>query len=215
MKTLIVLIFLAAAFPLRAQNDPYVSKMKETMQAMGQCQTVDDYQKVANTFETIALAEKNKWLPYYYCALIYGIMSMQAADGEVKDLYAARAEQAIDSGLAVRPDESELYVLRAFTCYARIQVNPMERGMQYMTLAEQALTKATELNSDNPRIYYLRGQTVYNMPAEFGGGSQAALPLLQLAKEKYDKEVPGDELVPRWGKDDVIRLLEQISAPKE
>jgi hypothetical protein len=215
MKTLIVTIFLTAAVPCLADSDLYVSKMKETMQAMDQCQTVEDFQKVANTFEIIAQAEKDKWLPFYYCALTYGLMSMEATEGEAKDLYATKAQASINSGLEIKPDESELYVLQAFTCYAMIQVNPMERGMQYMVLANEALAKAEELNSDNPRIYYLRAQTAYNMPVEFGGGSQAALPFLKQAKEKYDKAILSDELVPRWGKEDVDQLLEQISNQEE
>lgn len=215
MKTLIVTILLTASVTCLAGNDTYVSKMLETLQAMDQCLTVEDYQKVANTFEIIAEAEKDKWLPYYYCALTYGLMSMQADDGEIKDLYAGKAQAAINSGLEIQPEESELYVLQAFTCYAMIQVNPMERGMQYMGLADQALAKAEELNSDNPRIYFLRGQTAYHMPPEYGGGSQAALPLLKQAKEKYDKMIFSDELSPNWGEEEINRLLEQITAGEE
>jgi hypothetical protein len=215
MKTLIFAFFLTSAATCLAGDDLYVSKMKETLQAMDQCQTVENYQKVANTFEVIALAEKDKWLPYYYCALTYGLMSMLATDAEIKDLYANKALASINSGLEIKPDESELYVLQAFTCYLMIQVNPMERGMQYMGLANEALAKAEGLNSDNPRIYYLRGQSLYNMPEEFGGGGQAALPILKQAKEKYDKETVSDELYPHWGKEDVDRLLEEISAGGE
>jgi hypothetical protein len=212
MKTLIVTIFsLAAVMQCMAGNDLYVSKMKETLQAMDKCQTLEDFQKVANTFEIIAQAEKDKWLPYYYSALTYGIMSMQATDPALKDKYGFNAQDEIKRGLEIKPDESELYVLQAFTCYALIQVNPMERGMEYMTLANQALAKAEELNNDNPRIYYLRGQAIYNMPVEYGGGSQAALPILKQAKEKYDKANTSDELFPRWGKEDIDSLLEQIA----
>jgi hypothetical protein len=71
MKTLIFAFFLTSTATCLAGDDLYVSKMKETLQAMDQCQTVENYQKVANTFEVIALAEKDKWLPYYYCALTY------------------------------------------------------------------------------------------------------------------------------------------------
>ena len=142
-------------------------------------------------------------------------MSMQEPDGELKDLYAEKAETAITSGLEIKPDESELYVLKAFTYYAMIQVDPMARGMEYMGLAEGALAKAEELNPDNPRIYFLRGQTAYNMPVEFGGGAQAALPMLKQAKEQYDNEVIADDIQPRWGKEEINRMLEQIKAGEE
>ena len=216
MKTLIVYcLFLLSPDTGLVNNDMYVLKMKQTLQSMDQCSTLEEYQKVANTFETIAMAEKDKWLPYYYCALSYGLMSMQATEGEIKDLYGEKAQSTINSALKISSDESELYVLKAFIYYIMIQVDPMARGMEYIGAANQALATAEELNSENPRIYYLRGQSVYNMPPEFGGGSQAALPILRQAKEKYDRTNVSDELYPQWGKEEINQLLEQISAGEE
>jgi len=215
MKTLIVSILLLSTAALTAVNAQYVSKMNETLESMDQCQTLEDYQKVANTFEIIAAAEQDKWLPHYYCSLIYGMMSMQATDSDQKDLYADKSQSAIKSGLAISPDESEFYVLKAFAYYASIQVDPMTRGMEYMGLADGALAKAEELNPDNPRIYFLRGQAAYNMPVEFGGGAQAALPILKTAKEKYDNEDIKDELQPKWGREDINQMLEQIATGEE
>jgi len=215
MKTLIVTILMAVVCQISSASDPYIEKMKETLQQMDRCRTLEEYQETANTFEVIAMAENDKWHPYYYCALIYGLMSMQAGEAVIKDRYAEKAEAAIDTAIGINPDESELYVLKAFVYYAMIQADPMSRGMQYMGMAEQALAKAEQLNSDNPRIWFLRGQTVYHMPAEYGGGSQAALPILEKAKEKYDNEANKDELDPNWGQDEIERLLEEIAAAEE
>ncbi len=215
MKTLIVSILLTGSVALTTASAQYVAKMKETMQLMDLCQTLEEYQEAANTFEVIGMAEKDKWQPFYYSALIYGIMSMQATDYEQKDLYAEKAESAIGSGLEISPDESEFFVLKAFTYYAMIQVDPMTRGMEYMGLADAALAKAEALNPDNPRVYYLRAQAAFNMPVEFGGGPQAALPILKKAKEKYDNEDLTDELHPHWGNEDINQMLEQIAAGEE
>jgi len=215
MRTLIVSILLLGSVALATISAQYVSKMTETLLAMDQCQTIDDYQKIANTFEIIAAAENDKWLPFYYCAFNYALMSMQEADSDLKDLYAEKAQSAITSGLEIQPDESELYVLQAFVYYAMIQVDPMARGMEYVGLADGALSKAQELNPDNPRIYFLQGQTAFHMPAEFGGGAQAALPILKIAKEKYDNEANTDELHPKWGKEEISQMLEQIATGEE
>ena len=215
MKTLIACLFFTSSIAGFGNNEMYVTKMKETLQLMGQSLTLEEYQKAANTFEIIGLAEKDKWQPFYYCAFSYGLMSMQAADNELKDLYSEKALSAINKGLEIKMDESEFYVLKAFVYYAIIQVDPMVRGMEYIGLANQALEKAEELNSHNPRIYFLRGQTVYHMPPEFGGGIQAALPILKQAKEKYDKMNITDELNPNWGREETNLLLEQITAGEE
>ena len=215
MKTLFTAVSVLVCSVLTAAGDQYVSKMKETMQLMDQCQTIEEYQEVANTFEVIAEAEKDKWHPYYYSALVYGLMSMQVPDFDKKDLYAEKAQLAISSGLEIEPEESEFYVLKAFALFAAIQVDPMTRGMDYMMQAEQALAKAEELDAGNPRIYFLRAQTTLNMPPEFGGGQEAALPLLKQAKEKYDNEVRDNELDPVWGKEEIDRILQQIEAGEE
>jgi hypothetical protein len=215
MKTLLLGISVLACSVLTAADDQYVSKMKETIRLMDQCQTPEEYQEVANTFEVIAEAEKDKWHPYYYNALVYGIMSMQVPDFEKKDLYAEKAQSAISSGLEIEPEESEFYVLKAFALYAAIQVDPMTRGMDYMMQAEQALAKAEELNADNPRIYFMRAQATLNMPVEYGGGPEAALPVLKKAKEKYDSEVRESELDPVWGREDINQILRQIETGEE
>ena len=56
------------------------------------------------------------------------------------------------------------------------------------------------LNPDNPRIYYLQGQSLFNTPPAFGGGKDKAKPLFEkaIALFKTDKPKP---LWPNWGLD--------------
>lgn len=98
-------------------------------------------------------------------------------------------------------------MLQAFLFLARIQAYPMERGMEYSMKANASLEKAVSLNPENPRSYYLRGTTLYFTPEQYGGGKEAAMPLLMQAKEKFAQFVPPSEFWPRWGKAHLEMLI--------
>jgi hypothetical protein len=84
----------------------------------------------------------------------------------------------------------------------------MSRGMQYSQLAEESFEKAKTINPENPRIYYLQGQSIFYTPEAFGGGKKNALPLFKQAKEKFDKFEPVSPISPNWGKEQNQQLLE-------
>ncbi|MFW5699268.1 MAG: hypothetical protein ACOCXS_00015 [Bacteroidota bacterium] len=208
----VVLMLLSLNAACIGSTGSYHQAMKDNLLAMDKAANLVDKQAVANAFERIAYSEKDKWLPYYYAGMVYTMMSFETADTKTKDRYAEKANDLIKVARGIAPEESEIFVLQALTCYAMIQVDPMGRGMTYMNKANEALGKAEQLNADNPRIYFLRGQTLLNMPAEFGGGVEAALPVLKLAKEKYQLHSPVDDIHPDWGKEDVNKILDQLNA---
>ncbi len=74
-------------------------------------------------------------------------------------------------------------------------------------MINDALTKADSINSNNTRIYYLRGILKYNMPATMGGGVNEGMKLFKLAMEKYESYKPTDEFAPTWGKYKVEKYL--------
>ena len=69
-------------------------------------------------------------------------------------------------------------------------------GMQ----AGKDLEIATQLNPDNPRIYFLKGESLMNTPVAFGGGKDKAKPMFEkaIALYKVDKPKP---LWPNWGRE--------------
>lgn len=207
MKTLVILItvtlFSITSF---AQNEKYVSSMKASIEQMFEAKSIADYQKAANKFEMIGKKESSEWLPQYYGAQCYILMSFVEKDGDRKDELLDKAQNFIDNALKIKENESELYVLQGWLHQGRIMVSAM-RGMKYSMLASRAFEKAKELNPENPRIYYLKGHNVYGTPAMFGGGAEKALPLFKTAKEKYDAFKPENEIWPSWGKESNEKML--------
>ncbi len=201
MKTLVTLLLSIILLTANAQPGKYEQAMGKALETLNQAATADDFIQAANTFERIALNEKNEWLPLYYSAYANIVVCYTGAETAQVDAYLDKAQNFIDRALKIAPRESELFALQAFLYPARITVDPMGRGVEYMGKMTQTLDEAIKLNPENPRSYYLRAITTLNMPEAFGGGSAVAKPIFETAKEKFDTFQPETNLSPNWGKE--------------
>lgn len=140
--------------------------------------------------------EKHPAKPYYEALVAYGIVA-QTMDQDPKG-----AEALLDrvlAGLSPRKDAESL-ALQASLLGLKIRFKPGEA----MILAPHALElfgQARASAPGSPRVWLLQGIHVLYTPEPFGGGAQAALPLLQGAVKAAEAEaVPADAWVPHWGK---------------
>jgi hypothetical protein len=209
MKRIIVFaLVVLTAVTAWGQNDKFTNAMLAVMQKSGEAQTFEEHQDVANSFARIAEAEKGEWAPLYYAALNNIIMSFMDIDPEQKEKLIALAESQVDAGLKLKPEESELMVLKILTYYGRMALSPMD-AMYLIGDANTLTDRAKELAPDNPRIYLEQAEAIFNMPPQFGGGPEAAIPVLEEAMEKFDTFVPDGPLAPNWGRDRCEILLRQ------
>ena len=200
MKTTIlstILFFLTVQ--LISQQTSYQESMKQCIGQLERASGKEDFLKCAGQFERIASAEKTRWIPYYYASYALVQLSFDETDNQQRDLLLDRAQELLDRGLELAPDESELHVLQAFLYPSRIMVNPMARGMVYIERSFASLDRAKALNPENPRIYFLEAMNRLNLPPAFGGGAKVAKPLFQTADEKYGLFHNDDPLWPNWG----------------
>ncbi len=191
------------------QGNSYENAMLTNLKTYRSAQTTEELQQVANKFVTIALAEKDKWLPYYYASLLYIDMSFRSKAGETKDQLLDEAQKYLDKSMTLKPDESENYVLQGYLYEGRIQVDPMTRGQQYVMKSNESFEKAKSIDPDNPRVYFLQGMNIYGTPEAFGGGAKNAKPLFVKASEKYAAFTPVDSIHPNWGKEYNDQILNQ------
>ena len=211
MKTqLLILTITLCAFTSYGQEDAYINTMLATMESMDNATGKEDFLKCASQFERIATAEQSKWLPYYYGANSLIIMSFDETDGNEKDLILDRAQLMLDQAFELEPNESELFTLQAFLYPSRIMVDPMARGMLYMEKMFQSLGTAKALNPDNPRIYFLEGVNMLNMPPAMGGGPEVAKPILEEADTKFKAFHNSDPLWPNWGEEANLAELKKV-----
>ncbi|MDD4646364.1 MAG: hypothetical protein PHY99_10300 [Bacteroidales bacterium] len=172
MKKLILTIaILSVVLAGRSQSKEFTTAMSEGLTQFAKCKTIDDYQALGNRFSLIANAEKAEWLPLYYHAHCYILMSfMESADATKKDSYLDVAEKSISKMIELAPKESEVYVLQSMMYSARLVVNPMERGQEYGGLIMQSIGIARGLDSTNPRAKFMKLKSDMGT-AEFFGKS--------------------------------------------
>jgi hypothetical protein len=201
MKTIIVIAAIVLlSFPLQAQNEKFTNAMKANIEKSKTANTAADFQDLANNFERIAMAEKTEWTPWYYAAFYNLVLNFQETEVSKKTKYLSLACQQIESGMKINAEETELMVLKIMSYYGELAIDPT-KGLSVLGEANALIDRAKSINPDNPRIYLEQAEAIYNMPVEFGGGKDKAMPILLVAKEKFDTFVPADQLVPTWGKD--------------
>ncbi|HLO58335.1 MAG TPA: hypothetical protein VK179_06310 [Bacteroidales bacterium] len=201
MKSIALLIcLLSLTLTLQAQSEKYRNAMSAMLQKAGTVQTLDETVAIANSFTRIAEAEKSEWTAWYYAAFYNLSANFKESDKEKKKLYIDQAQKMIETGLTLKPEETEFMVIKVMSYYATMAMDPMN-AMPLLSEANELIRKAKTINPDNPRIYFIEAQAIYNMPVGFGGGKEKALPVLLVAKEKFDKFVPSDNLVPNWGRE--------------
>jgi tetratricopeptide (TPR) repeat protein len=209
MKKIVLNTIVFLSLSIYGQDSLYFNSMKDALDSMNNIKSLEDFNNIANIFERIAKAEKDKWLPYYYTGYIYVILGFKQQGSENLDEYLDIAQENINRALEIKPEESELYALQGLLYQSRIMADPQARGPVYSPQATTALEKAIELDENNPRPYYLLGTNLFYTPEAYGGGLEAACPLLKTAKEKYENFTPADSISPGWGKEYNLQLLEK------
>lgn len=211
-KTLLSALIILMVTGVQAQSAKFHDGMKKALTLMDSAKTGDDFMSVANSFERIAMAEKNQWLPYYYSALarttaifIYNDVTRNDAILDVAQVHAMQAD-------SLSPNNSEIMVLRSMILGGRIMVDPMSRGQMYGMQSMMLLQQAMTVDPSNPRSYYIMGQSLFYTPPQFGGGKEPGCKMFATSLEKYKTFVPASDLHPNWGLDQVNQMMTQCTS---
>lgn len=195
-----------------AQSEKYVNAMKKNVAELETAMEKGTLPDLAASFERIADAEKNQWLPYYYAAYCNVMLAFIEQDKSKTDGIADKADQLLKKAEDLAGGEnSETCVIKSMIATAHMMVDPQSRFMQYGQASAMQLTKAKSLDPTNPRPVYLEGTTKFHTPEQFGGGKALAKPLFAKALEMYDKFKPASELHPVWGKGATTYFLAQCN----
>jgi hypothetical protein len=211
MKKSILLLLTVCSLQLVAfsQSDKFTDAMQKNLLLFDSVKTIDDYVKLANTFERIGDAEKTQWLPYYYAALALSNVGWQLSLAG-KDDNATKTNAFLDKAEANAGNDSialsEIEAVRYSPNTQQMQVDPPTRWKIYGMAATQALQKSMAFNPTNPRAYFYKGMDLFFTPPQFGGGKDKAKPLFEKAIALFKTEQP-KALYPRWGEKDAERQL--------
>ncbi len=206
-KTLVLFALpLLIGFASRAQSDKYVAAMEKNLPLFDSAKTIDQYQSLAGTFERIGDAEKTQWLPYYYAALAQTLAGW-IPDLKDKDANSRKINAYLAKAEAIEKN-SETYAVENMSATQQMLVDPQNRWMTNGKDASEALEKGLALDPNNPRLYYLQGMSMFNTPAQFGGGKDKAKPLFEKSVALFKAAQP-KPLYPSWGQKQATDMLAQ------
>ena len=207
-KVVLLLIAVSFVFTSMAGGPEFQQAMGKTLAGYADCKTIEDFQGLANRFDRIANAENAEWLPLYYHAHCYIIMSfMEQSDMVKKDEYLDVAEVSVNKMTEIVPGESEVYALQSFMLTARLVVDPMTRGQQYTMLSGKAVGKALGLNPGNPRAKLISLQNEMGSAQFFGSDVARYCVQAKELLENWDNFKPVSPIHPNWGKDQVEEIV--------
>jgi hypothetical protein len=199
MKSIFFSWLLLGTLVSSAQSDKYNAAMTKNLSLFDSAaKSTADLLALANTFERIGDAEKTQWLPYYYAGLALSTAGWNDPNID-KDANSTRINTLCDKAEALDKN-SEIYVLRNMSATQQMMVDPQTRWQTYGMKANADLEEATKLNPDNPRIYYLKGESLFNTPVAFGGGRDKAKPMFEKALVLFKEDKP-KPMYPNWGKE--------------
>lgn len=206
MKNAIVLAAaLFAISTVSAQSEKYLKAMQENVSKLEGLHTAEAWREAGNSFQRIADAEKNQWLPYYYVALsnvMVGLMQgseNQNPNPAVTDPLADKAEEALNKAEALSKNNAEIFIVKKMIATLRMTADPMNRWQTYGPQAAEALQRAKSLDPENPRIYLLEGQDKFYTPEQFGGSKTEAKQLFEQSQKKFESFKPQSTIHPQWG----------------
>ncbi len=198
-----------------SQSEKYTKAMEQLVPQVDTTKTVDGLTSLANSFQRIADAEKNQWLPYYYAALSHVsaayMMGMgQMGMGDKTDPVADQAEALLKKAEELGKDNSEIYCVKKMIASLRLIADPQNRYMTYGPAAVEALATAKSLDPSNPRVTLLEAQDKLFTPEQFGGSKTEAKALFEEAIKKYETFKPASNLHPTWGLSQARYFLSEI-----
>jgi hypothetical protein len=191
-----------------SQSKEYSNAMGEALKQYSICKTVDEFQATGNRFLLIANVEKSEWLPLYYHAHCFIIMSfMDQTDAAAKDNYLDIAEKSVAKMIEIAPKESEVYALQSLLYTARLVIDPISRGQQYSALSVQAAGMSLSFDASNPRAKLIKLRNDLGTAKFFGKDPKEFCPQATALLADWDNYKLKSPLHPRWGKNQVEEIV--------
>jgi len=211
----IIYILLISFFICSEYSEKYYDAMDKALELFESGESEDDFLKASNQFYRISQVVKTDWLSSYYYAFCNTKISMLQEDSDIKELYLDKAFailtpfDSLESQLVDSLALSEINTLKAMIYIGKIFINPMVNGMKYGPLSGRSIERAKSLYPENPRPYYLDGQSKFYTPSAFGGGSDVARPELEKSIKYYEIFI-AKKYWPNWGKEDCQYLYNKV-----
>jgi hypothetical protein len=211
MKTTVLIItgWIIAVATL-ATTDNFQKAMGQALGELSQAKTIAEYQAVANKFMMIANADQNEWLPLYYHAQCYVMLSFGENESPaMRDEYLDVAAISVEKMVQLAPAEAEVFVMQGLLYSARLMIDPMTRGQRYSGMSAQSIGRALAIEPENPRAKYMEIANEIGTARFFGKEITQYCFRAQELFDAWDNYEVKSPLFPQWGKEEVAAIVKQ------
>jgi len=202
MKNLIVITIILVSGLVSAQTN-YEKGMQKAF-ALWQDNKMDEAE---NMFERISNAEINEWLPHYYIAQINSIKSWNVKDESVLKAQLDKAQEHINSAMAISPENPEILVMQAHILTNWVAFDGMTYGMKYSGKITELYNKAEKLAPKNPRVVFSKADWAMGSAKYFGQDTKPFCAEIEKSIELFATFKPESSLHPNWG----IQRAQQVT----
>jgi hypothetical protein len=213
-KTILILSIALGLLVNKSANAQSVDTMLiQTYTAFDTAKAYPQWLMASNQFKLIAKQSPTYWLANYYAAWSIAVLSFNEPTKAKKDPMLDEADAFFAKIEPMDSTNDEVALLGALLAQARLSVDPMSRHGKYGEISDKYLAQVTKLNPNNPRMYYLQGNTKFYTPKLFGGGTDKAQPLYEKAEALFANDSQ-DIHKPHWGKAVNEKMLAQCKEKK-
>lgn len=165
-------------------------------------------------FERALAQVEDNYLCHYYLGYAYYRLSVLCNEEQKVSQYVEDGIEHLAKSIELKDDFSDSHALLSSLYGSKIIINPL-LGMTLGPEAGKEISRANELNPNNPRAYLVHGISKYHTPPMWGGGVDKAIESLLKATSLYDSLPPPDSLMPDWGHDEAYLWLGNCYMRKE
>lgn len=199
MKTNIILFFLLSISRI-GHTQTFEESLSDALAKFESTDTLQYKLAAVNRIDLIRNKWNDRWEAYYYGAYAKLTVSYLLSDEKQRDGMIDQAEVDLNKAREFRKvADDELSVMDAYVANARIAVNGGSRWRKYGAIFDAKLEEAKKVNPNNPRIYLLKGQSLFHTPKAFGGGPKKALPYFEKAASYFASDSKDGLKKPHWG----------------
>jgi tetratricopeptide (TPR) repeat protein len=207
----LVVLSLFAALPLTAQTikDPGVLQAlkdgKAKLRAGLNAWNVEQILAARDIFLKVCVLNKADQadLLYYVALADYRVASyyLTVSNSAEIERFAREGQQYAQKAMTLGSKSGEPDALYGTLIGMLLTIHP-EEAMTLGMESFQYMAQADQKDPGNPRVNLLHGTYMLYVPAEYGGGPDAARGYLETAVALFEKETGGDPVKPDWGKDE-------------
>jgi len=157
----------------------------------------------------LMMEESKKGYIHYYVALCdyrLAVFYLTESKMEEAEVHTKEAEKHLEKVMELMPSWGEPVALYASMLGFEIALD-WSKGMALGMKSNEYLSKALELEPDNPRVLLFKGSSELYTPVAYGGGAEVAMETLIRAVELFKTEKVEDPIKPSWGKEEALTYL--------